>query len=93
MKTKQPCPEEFKIEAIKQITERGHRVAEVSARNSVGRHSQYKWIKSYGVPNLERQSQAAQAEELRRLKAKLKRVTEERDIPKRATTYFAKQSG
>ncbi|MEO5733010.1 MAG: transposase [Rubrivivax sp.] len=30
--TKQPFPEEFKIEAVKQITERGHKVAEVSAR-------------------------------------------------------------
>ena len=28
--TKQPYPEEFKIEAVKQITERGHRVADVS---------------------------------------------------------------
>lgn len=31
MTYKQPCPEEFKIEAVKQITERGHRVAHVSA--------------------------------------------------------------
>lgn len=30
--TKQPYPEEFKIEAAKQITERGHRVADVSAQ-------------------------------------------------------------
>ena len=30
MTTKQPYPEEFKIEAVKQITERGHRVADVS---------------------------------------------------------------
>lgn len=29
--TKQPYPEEFKIEAVKQITVRGHRVATVSA--------------------------------------------------------------
>ncbi len=29
--TKQPYPEEFKIEAVKQITERGYRVTERSA--------------------------------------------------------------
>ena len=34
-----------------------------------------------------------QAEELRRVKAELKRVTEERDILKKAAAYFAKQSG
>jgi transposase len=33
------------------------------------------------------------AEELRRLKAELLRVTEERGILKKAAGYFAKQSG
>jgi len=45
--TKQPYPEEFKIEAVKQITERGHKVADVSARIGVSQHSLYKWIKAY----------------------------------------------
>lgn len=31
--------EEFKIEAVKQITERGHAVADVSARLGVSGHS------------------------------------------------------
>ena len=82
MTNKQPYPEEFKIEAVKQITERGHRVADVSARIGVSQHSLYKWIKLYAVPAPERQAQASQTEELRRLKAELKRVTEERDILK-----------
>lgn len=34
------------IEAVKQITERGHRVADVSARIGVSQHSLYKWIKA-----------------------------------------------
>ncbi|OAK88664.1 transposase, partial [Ralstonia pseudosolanacearum] len=33
------------------------------------------------------------SDEVRRLKAELKRVTEERDILKKAAAYFAKQSG
>jgi transposase len=82
MTSKQPYPEEFKAEAVKQITERGHKVAEVSARIGVSQHSLYKWIKAYQTPAGERQAQASQAEELRRLKAELKRVTEERDILK-----------
>ncbi|MCR5881409.1 IS3 family transposase [Rhizobacter sp. J219] len=88
MKTNQPYPEEFKIEAVKQITERGHRVAEVSTRIGVSQHSLYKWIKTYGVPKPEQQAQATQAEELRRLKAELKRVTEERDIPKKGRSVL-----
>ena len=93
MKTKQPYPEEFKIEAVKQITERGHKVAEVSARLGVSQHSLYKWIKAHQTPAGERQAQASQTEELRRLKNELKRVTEQRDILKKAAAYFAKQSG
>ena len=61
--TKQPYPEEFKIEAVKQITERGHRVADVSARIGVSQHSLYKWIKTYAVPAPERQLQTSQTEE------------------------------
>jgi hypothetical protein len=45
-------PEEFKIEAVKQITERGHRVADVSARIGVSQHSLYKWIKRYQCPGV-----------------------------------------
>lgn len=47
MKTNQPYPEEFKIKAVQQITQRGHKVAEVSARIGVSQHSLYKWIKAY----------------------------------------------
>lgn len=93
MTKNQPYPEEFRIEAVKQITERGHKVAEVSARIGVSQHSLYKWIKIYSAPADVRQTQNVQAEELRRLKAELRRVTEERDILKKAAAYFAKQSG
>ena len=93
MTTKQPYPEEFKIEAVKQITERGHRVADVSARIGVSQHSLYKWIKEQQTPAGQRREQLSQTEELRRLKVELKRVTEERDILKKAAAYFAKLSG
>ena len=86
-------PEEFKIEAVRQIVERGHPVAEVSARLGVSTHSLYKWIREADQPAEVRHGQLSQAEELRRLKSELKRVTEERDILKKAAAYFAKQSG
>jgi len=38
----------------------------------------------------QRQAQGSQAEELRKLKAELNRVTEERDLLKKAAAYFAK---
>lgn len=45
------------------------------------------------MPAAERQVQGLQSDELRRLKAEIKRVTEERYILKKAAAYFAKQSG
>ena len=40
-----------------------------------------------------RQADTDQAAELRRVKSELRRVTEERDILKKAAAYFAKLSG
>jgi transposase len=37
--SKQRYPEEFKIEAVKQITERGHSVTDVAKRIGVSGHS------------------------------------------------------
>ena len=45
------------------------------------------------MPLAARTQQLSQSDELRRLKNELKRVTEERDILKKAAAYFARQSG
>ena len=86
------CTEEFKIEAVKQVTERNYPVAEVAGRLGVSQHSLYQWQKHYGQSVEVRQEQQSQASELRRLRAELKRVSEERDILKKAAAYFARES-
>ncbi len=90
--SKKRYPEEFKIEAVKQVTERGHAVAEVSNRLGISQHSLYEWLKKYTLPEAQRTEQRSQQEEMRRLKAELKRVTEERDILKKAAAFFANES-
>jgi len=75
-------PEELKIEAVKQVTERGLPVAEVAARLGMSTHSLYAWVKRYSKPQEQRAQEDDQQAELRRLRAELKRVTEERDILK-----------
>ncbi len=84
--------EEFKAEAVKQITERGHSVQDVSKRLGVSCHSLYAWLKKYGHGPRHAANMDDQAAEIKRLRAELKRVTEERDILKKATAYFAKES-
>jgi transposase len=83
---------EFKAEAVKQVLERGHSTAGVAARLGINKHSLYDWVarsRQQGTV-LVGESEAA---EVRRLRTELKRVTEERDILKKAAAYFAKVSG
>lgn len=79
--------EEFKREAVAQVTDRGHSVTSVAKRIGVSSKSLYDWVKQFGdAPD----TSVADASEIKRLKAELRRVTEERDILKKATAYFAK---
>jgi len=81
--------EEFRIEAVKQVTERGYTVAEVAERLGTTTHSLYAWIKRYGEQSPQEMSNADSQAEIAQLKAELRRVTEERDILKKAAKYFA----
>ncbi|HBQ4788769.1 TPA: IS3 family transposase [Escherichia coli] len=77
-------PEEFKTEAVKQVVDRGYSVASVATRLDITTHSLYAWIKKYGPdPSTNKEQSDAQAE-IRRLQKELKRVTDERDILKKA---------
>ncbi len=42
--------EEFKIEAVRQVSERGVAVKKVAARLGVSTWGLYQWIKRYGMP-------------------------------------------
>ena len=85
--------DEFKFEAVRQVTDRGYPVAEVADRLGMTTHSLYAWLKKFGTKQAKEQELDEMQRELRRLKAELRRVTEERDILKKAATYFAKESG
>ena len=80
--------EEFKIEAVKQVTERGHSVYDVADRLGISVKSLYDWRAKYGQDNKINKSSDEQLR-IAKLEAELKRVTEERDILKKAARYFA----
>jgi len=68
-------PEEFKIEAVKQVVDRGYSVASVATRLDITTHSLYSWIKKYGPDSSTNKEQSDAQAEIRRL---------ERDILKKA---------
>jgi fructan beta-fructosidase len=91
--SKQRFTPEFKDEAVRQITERGYAVSEVSERLGVSAHSLYKWVKAV-EPNKSEQQNRELAEaraEVLKLRAQLRRTEEERNILKKAAAYFARE--
>ncbi len=87
---------QFKIDAVKLVTEQGFNVSE-AARNLGIHHSSLRhWKKEFesdgnqafpGKGNL-----SAEKDELNRLRKENKRLRMERDILKKATAFFAKES-
>ena len=86
--------EEFKAEAIKQVTERGYKVWEVCERLGISSKSLYLWLRldRRGNGKCGHGNSHELKQEIARLKSELKRVEEERDILKKAAAYFAKAS-
>ncbi|MGR6778740.1 IS3 family transposase [Moritella viscosa] len=83
--------QEFKIEAVKQITERGYSVAEVSERLGICTKTLYHWRSQLS----DKPKQAKSSDEqlrIAKLESELKRVTEERDIPKKGRKVLCQQS-
>ena len=76
---------EFKAEAVKQVTERGHGVVEVAHRLGVSDKSLYVWIKQVRLQmhTPATGDVAGLKGEVLRLKAELRRTQGERDILKR----------
>jgi|TARA_Y100001951_G_scaffold88298_1_gene79787 transposase len=84
--------EQFKVEAVKQITEHGHSVGDVAKRLGVTPKSLHDWKARYGSQSGQWQKNKAAEDEVRALKAEVKRLTMERDILKEAAAFFAVES-
>ena len=85
---------EFKIEAVRLVTENGKPVAEVARNLGIHENLIHNWKKKFeedpqfSFPGKGRLKPAD--EELRKLKRQLADVTEERDIFKKALAIFSK---
>lgn len=86
---------EFKQEAVRLITDKEYSIAEASRNLGVEYSVLRRWKKQFekdpefAFPGKGRQK--PHDEELRQMKKQLERVTEERDILKKALAYFAEE--
>jgi transposase len=94
--TRRRFSREFKLEAVRLITEEGRRVAEVARDLDISPSVLRRWRQQVeadasGVfPGHGRSP--AEDEELRRLRRELARVRQERDFLEKAAAFFAKDS-
>nr|WP_228706960.1 IS3 family transposase [Klebsiella pneumoniae] len=80
----------LKIEAVKQVVDRGYSGSSVATRLDITTHSLYAWIKKYGPDSSTNKEQSDAQAEIRRLQKELKRVTDERDIFKKSRGVLRK---
>lgn len=83
---------EFKVEAVRLVRESGQPVAQVARELGVHVNTLHGWLKEVpveGARSVRRSHRSPEQEEIRRLQRELKRVTEERDILKKAAAFFA----
>ena len=99
MNTRTRYNKEFKLEAIRLLEQANRPAAEIALELGIRRNQLYKWRDAFakgGEAAFERglgRPPIQQEDEVTRLKRELARVTEERDILKKAAAYFAKELG
>lgn len=98
MQKRKTFSREFKLEAVRLLDRGDKPAAEVARELGIKRNQLYKWkeqLSERGEAAFPGQGRPAgdKEAEIARLKRELERVTEERDILKKAATYFAKESG
>jgi transposase len=97
MGMRQRFTKEFKLEAVRLMKHSGRPAAAIARELGIPRNKLYKWVQQLehhgedAFPGSGRQPGAEG--ELARLRREVARLTEERDILKKAAAYFARESG
>lgn len=86
-------PSEFKESAVKLAIESNRPIAQTAKELGITRTTLYTWVGKYSKPKESMmRTDEHLYDELKRLKKDLARVTQERDLLKKAAAYFAKES-
>jgi transposase len=96
MKTRKTYSKEFKLDAVSLVLEQGYSRIEAARSLGIGANMIGSWVKEYqgdddGQAFRGNGKLTPELEEIRRLKAQVKRLTMEKEILKKATVFFAKE--
>jgi len=96
MKTRKRYTREFKEDAVRLVTEQGYKRTEAARNLGIDRGMLGRWIKDFEADEMEafrgHGKLTVEQEELRQLREENRRLKMERDILKKATAFFAKES-
>jgi len=86
---------QFKLDAVRLMNEGGRTIAQLSRDLGISGSQLRRWRERFGEHAGKRNGMAASAEnaELERLRRELARVTEEREILKKALAVFSRRPG
>jgi transposase len=97
METRKRHTKAFKLEAVRLLKDSGRPGAEIARELGIRRTQLYKWAEQLKGKGRQRAflgsgPRRAAEDEVTRLKRELARVTEERDILKKAAAFFARHA-
>ena len=94
MKTRRTFSREYKLEAVKKVVLQGMSFCEVARDLGIRDNLIHNWKKKFQDDGTlaELTGGASAEEELKRLREEVRQLTLERDILKKATAFFAKES-
>ena len=95
-KSRRGFTKEFKIDAVKLVTEQGYKISEAARNLGINPSVLRRWkdqIENEGTKAFPGKGyMSPEKEELNRLRKEVKRLQMERDILKKATAFFANMS-
>jgi transposase len=90
-----PYPSEFKESAVKLAIESNNPIAQTARELGINVNTIHTWIRQYSKPKNTTSTQEREMnyhfDEVKQLKKELVKVTQERDLLKKAAAYFAKE--
>ncbi len=96
MNVRKKYSKEFKLDAISLVSEQGYSQAEAARSLDINGNMLGRWIKEHKTEDGQafrgNGKLTPEQEELRALKAQVKRLQMEKDILKKATVFFAKET-
>jgi transposase len=96
MRTRKKYTKEFKQDAVRLVAEQGYKQTEAARNLGIDRGMLGRWVKEFQEDESEafrgNGKLSSEQEELRRLREENRRLRMERDILKKATAFFAKES-